>query len=243
MSVRRGTERVFSAGGVMQPSRDAASEVASRIRESREASRDCRDDEALLLKLMRPLLVKEARAVPSPGSVQSDDLEQEGALVVLSCCSRFLPEGPSFVAYAQPLVRRAMRDFALRQSQDVRPSHRAQRGLTQWRPVACVLGSLSAGDASAAAWQDAVEQANPVSDAEATLLDEEQKRELLRVVGLLEDEHRYLLERHYGLRGFDPTSSRELARVLGVSRTSTDGILARAVDRLREMLSDAPHAS
>ena len=88
-----------------------------------------------------------------------------------------------------------------------------------------------------------MEQANPVSDAEAQLLDEEQRRELLRAVALLEQEHRYLVERHYGLRGFEPTSSRELARMLGVSRTSTDGILARAVDRLMELLSDAPDAS
>lgn len=227
----------------MQLVRDAASEVASRIREAREASRDCRADEEQLLRLMRPLLAKEARLVPSAGSLQWEDLEQEGALVVLSCCSRFLCNGTSFGAYAQPLVRRAMRDYAQMQGHDVRPSHRAQRGLTQWRPAACVLGSLSSGDASAAAWQDAVEQANPVSDAEAQLLDEEQRRELLRAVALLEQEHRYLVERHYGLRGFEPTSSRELARMLGVSRTSTDGILARAVDRLMELLSDAPDAS
>jgi RNA polymerase sigma factor (sigma-70 family) len=223
----------------MTVARDRATEVAGRIQEARRAGGSSSADEELLLALLRPLLRREARAVVGAGSVQVDDLEQEGALVILRCCDRFTVGGASFVSFAQPLVRRALRDYALRHSQDVRPSHHAQRGLTQWRPLDCVLGSLSSGDARAAAWLDAVEQANPVEGAEQALLADEDRAELLRAVARLEVEHRYLVERHYGLRGLEPTSSRELARNLGVSRTSTDGILSRALERLRELLSDA----
>lgn len=221
-------------------SRSAASGVAASIREARAGGHECRADEARLISMLRPLVAKAARSVTVTGTVQVEDLEQEAALALLRCCSSY-PDSLDFLVYARPLVRRALRDYVLSHSQDVRPSHHAQRGSTQWRPTPCVLGSLSTGDASAAAWLDAVEQSAPVAGPEDGIVSRQDREQLLRAVAFLEDEHRYLVERHYGLSGWEPTSSRELARNLGVSRTSTDGILSRALERLRELMSDADH--
>lgn len=233
-----GTAVPFSAGGdVVQ--RSESSEVAVRIREARAAGRPCGDDEARLLRLLGRLISGEARAVPRPGTVQVADLEQEGAVVVLRVAARYTRTALDFVPYVRPLLRRALRDYVRLHGHDVRPSHHAQRGSTRWRPLDCVLGSLTSGDAPAARWLEEVEASTPVPSAEEGLVRRQDRDRLLAAVAELEDEHRYIVERHYGLRGYEATSSRELARHLGVSRVSTDGALGRALLRLRELLDDA----
>lgn len=223
--------------------RSAASEVATRVRDARAGGWDARADEAELVRLLRPLIRREAGSVPCPGSAQLADLEQEGALAVLRACGSYRGAELDFLAYVRPLMRRAVRDFAALHGQDVRPSQHAQRGSTRWRPGACVVGSLSPSNPQAAAWLSDVEDSAPVPSADSTVSAREDREELLAAVQMLEPEHRYIVERHFGLGTFEATSSRELARILGVSRTSTDGILGRALERLRELLSDADSAS
>jgi RNA polymerase primary sigma factor len=171
--------------------------------------------------------------------VPSDDLVQEGTVGLIHAVERFdYRRGVKFSTYAVWWIRRAVID-ALGQAHTIRKPHQARR-----RPGAArVTASLDEGMG-----EDGIALFDLVADPDAVdpssrLDEEEARRYVWWMLGLLPKRHRDVLVLRYGLHGQGELPHTQIAARLALGEERCRQIEREALHRLRELGGGRQRAS
>lgn len=244
--------------------RSPLSICAARVRFLRQAGGDASRAEAQLVELLMPIMRREAgRWSRARGTVQAEDLVQEGLLAALRVASVYEVEAGEFSERISRAVRRAMRDHVEAHAQDVHPSYHARRGRgSEARPHCVVVplegwgwadisepsatrealsgddwGDETDGEQLARAIGHAVRELRlSGSGGETSPGDGQLVRRVRQEIAGMPARHREVLEAAFGLRGGHAVPSRQLAAVMGTSRRKAEAAVRHALEALRERL-------
>jgi RNA polymerase nonessential primary-like sigma factor len=186
---------------------------------------------------------------------QRDDAEQEGCLALLQAIDRINADGGSFGAYAQSWVKRAIRNFLMRERVPVsapvnivsealrgnakagtRPRHNSAAAAAERLLQPAVALDETPPDASTPLRETLADADAPTPSSAATRTDLASL--VTACIGKLTGKQREVLALRFGLRGAENTFTlEEIARRIGISHQQVSMRERRALERLGALLA------